>query len=228
MRRETAFQRRSPRAAWYWRASFQADSTASEPPEHEEDAVQVAGRERRDLGRQLDRARMGVRPVRVEGQLAHLRSRRLAHLLAERVADLHGEEPGERVEVALAVRVLEVAAVAADDDRDLAVPVAAHAREVQPEMVVRGPLELVGRKAGADERSCGSLRRSAPLAEDVQEHEDDCRREDHRPDHVDLRRHLDARGAPDEEREGLLGAGHEVRDDEVVHGEREREQRRRR
>ena len=32
-RRETAFQRRSPRAWWYWRASFQADSTASEPPE---------------------------------------------------------------------------------------------------------------------------------------------------------------------------------------------------
>jgi hypothetical protein len=26
-------QRRSPRAAWYWRASFQAASTASEPPE---------------------------------------------------------------------------------------------------------------------------------------------------------------------------------------------------
>ncbi len=33
IRRETAFQRRSPRAAWYWRASFQADSTASDPPE---------------------------------------------------------------------------------------------------------------------------------------------------------------------------------------------------
>ena len=33
MRRATAFQRRSPRAWWYWRASFQADSTASEPPE---------------------------------------------------------------------------------------------------------------------------------------------------------------------------------------------------
>ena len=28
-----AFQRRSPRAWWYWRASFHADSTASEPPE---------------------------------------------------------------------------------------------------------------------------------------------------------------------------------------------------
>ena len=33
VRRPIAFQRRSPRAAWYCRASFQADSTASEPPE---------------------------------------------------------------------------------------------------------------------------------------------------------------------------------------------------
>ena len=33
VRRAIAFQRRSPRAAWYWRASFHADSTASEPPE---------------------------------------------------------------------------------------------------------------------------------------------------------------------------------------------------
>jgi hypothetical protein len=58
-----------------------------------------------------------VRPVRVERQLAHLLERRLAHLLAEAVAEVDREEPGERVEVALAVRVLEVAAVAADDDR---------------------------------------------------------------------------------------------------------------
>ena len=69
----------------------------------EEDAVEVAGRERRDLVRELDRARMRVRPVRVEGQLAHLLERRLPHLLAVGVADLHREEPGERVEVALAV-----------------------------------------------------------------------------------------------------------------------------
>ena len=33
IRRDTAFQRRSPRAACHWRASFHADSTASEPPE---------------------------------------------------------------------------------------------------------------------------------------------------------------------------------------------------
>ncbi len=83
----------------------------------EEDAVEVARRERRHLVRELDRARVRVRPVRVERQLAHLLERRLADLLAERVADVDGEEAGERVEVALAVHVLEVAPVAADDDR---------------------------------------------------------------------------------------------------------------
>jgi hypothetical protein len=67
-----------------------------------------------------------VAPVRVEGQLAHLRRRRLAHLLAEPVADLDGEEAGQRIEVALAVRVLQVAAVAAHDDRHLGVAISAH------------------------------------------------------------------------------------------------------
>ena len=107
----------------------------------EEDTVEVAGRERGDLGRELDRARVRVRPVRVEGQLAHLLERRLADLLAVAVAEVDGEEPGERVEVALAVDVLEVAAVAAHDDRRL---VAAHVREVEPEMVVRQTAELLG------------------------------------------------------------------------------------
>ena len=105
----------------------------------EEDAVQVSRRELGDLGGELDCARMRVRPVRVEGQLAHLVERRLAHLLAVAVADVDREEPGERVEVALAVGVPEVAAVAADDDRHV---VAAHAREVQPEVVLGRPLQV--------------------------------------------------------------------------------------
>ena len=77
----------------------------------EEDAIEVARRQLRDLVRELDRARMRVRPVRVEGQLAHLLERGLPHLLAVRVADLYREEPCKRIEVALAVRVLEVAAL---------------------------------------------------------------------------------------------------------------------
>ena len=111
----------------------------------EEDAVEVARREGRDLGRELDRPRMRVRPVGVEGQLAHLLVCRLADLVAVGVADLHREEPGQRVEIALAVRVLEVAAVAADDDRRLA---AAHPGEVQPEVVAGRTLELLERAAG--------------------------------------------------------------------------------
>src|SRR5439155_21193809 len=86
----------------------------------------------------------------VKGQLPELRRSRLSALLAVRVADLHREEPGERVEVALAVRVLEVAAVSADDDGHLAFEVAAHAREVEPQVVPRGLLQRGGRKAGCD------------------------------------------------------------------------------
>ena len=41
--RAIAFQRRSPRAAWYWRASFQADSTASEPPEQKKTRFRSPG-----------------------------------------------------------------------------------------------------------------------------------------------------------------------------------------
>src|SRR5688572_28768329 len=85
---------------------------------------------------------MGVRPVRVERQLAHLLERRLPDLLAEAVAEVDREQAGERVEVALPVRILEVAAVPPNDDRHLGFPVAAHAREVQPEVVAGGLLEV--------------------------------------------------------------------------------------
>ena len=33
----------SPLAAWYWRASFQADSTASEPPETKNARLMLGG-----------------------------------------------------------------------------------------------------------------------------------------------------------------------------------------
>jgi hypothetical protein len=87
---------------------------------------------------------MRVAPVRVVGQLAHLRGRGLADLVAVAVADLHGEEARERVEVAAAADVLEVAAVAAHDDRRPLGAELAHAREVEPEVVARGLLERRG------------------------------------------------------------------------------------
>ncbi len=69
-----------------------------------------------------------------------------------------------------------------------------------------------------------SFRLTAPLPQDVREHERDRDEEDGGADDVDLGRHGDARGAPHEEREGLVGARDEVRDDEVVHGEGEGKQ----
>jgi hypothetical protein len=79
---------------------------------------------------------MRVRPVRVERQLAHLLERRLADLLAVRVAEVDGEKPRKRVEVSAAVRILQVAPLAAHDDRHVAFAVAAHASEVHPEVVL--------------------------------------------------------------------------------------------
>ncbi len=102
----------------------------------EERPVEVAGGEIGQLRGQLDRPGVGEGPVDRERQLAHLRRGRLAHLGAVAVADVHAEEPGEGVEVALAVRVLEVAAVAPDDHLELLrVGIAAHLREVEPEVV---------------------------------------------------------------------------------------------
>src|SRR3954462_15878312 len=83
---------------------------------------------------------MRITPVGVERQLAHPPAPRAPDPLAVAVADVDGEEPREGVEVTLALRVLEEAPVAADDDRHLAVP--AHAREVQPEVFARSTLQI--------------------------------------------------------------------------------------
>src|SRR5581483_11557917 len=54
------------------------------------------------------------------------------------------EEARQRVEVALAVRVLEIAAVAAHDDRHFRIPVRPHSGEVQPQVVARSLLQVEG------------------------------------------------------------------------------------
>ncbi len=59
------------------------------------------------------------------------------------VAELAHEEPGEAVEVALALVVPDVGALAAHDDRHVGVVVGGVAREVHPEVVLGGPLALV-------------------------------------------------------------------------------------
>ena len=108
----------------------------------EEDAVQVARRQLGHLPGELDRARVGVDPVRVERQLGHLLRGGLAQLCTEAVADLGAEEPGERVEVLLAVRVVDRAVLAVRDDGDLVRLIRRLAREVHEEMTLRERLEL--------------------------------------------------------------------------------------
>ena len=85
------------------------------------------------------------------------------------------------------------------------VRVAAHAGEVQPEVVAGGLLQLGG---GVDVRACGMRLLSAcgvwtrTLASIIADSDE----EDRGADHVHLRRHADARRAPDEERERDLAA----------------------
>ncbi len=108
----------------------------------EEDPVQVARRVRRDPLGQLDRLRMRVRPEREERQLGGLLGRGLGELGAP-VAELADEQAGQRVEVPLAAGVVDVRAVAADDDGDLGRLVAPHPGEMHPEVVARGLLQTV-------------------------------------------------------------------------------------
>src|SRR6185312_6536317 len=108
----------------------------------EEHAVQVARRDARHLRRELDRARMGVVPVGVERQLGHLLGRRLAQLRPEAVADLRAEEARERVEVLLAVRVIDRAMLAAGDHRHLARLEGRVAGEVHQEVAFGERLKL--------------------------------------------------------------------------------------
>ena len=81
----------------------------------EEDPVQVTRRVARDPLGQLDRRRVRVGPQRHEGQLAGLLGRGVGQL-GTPVAQLGHEEPGQCVEVALALRVVDVGALASDDD----------------------------------------------------------------------------------------------------------------
>ena len=93
----------------------------------EEDVVEVAGRHVRDPRRELDRAGVRVAPVGHEVELANLALHRLADLGAA-VAGVAAEEAREPVEVAVAVIVVDVGALAPGDDRDRVVGVVAPIR----------------------------------------------------------------------------------------------------
>ena len=107
----------------------------------EEHAVQVPGRERGDPRGQLDRARVGVAPVRVEAELLRLTGGGLPELGAA-VADVHAVQRRQPVEVALAVLVVHVAPLAPDDHRHVTVGVDAHPREVHPQVALGQLLKI--------------------------------------------------------------------------------------
>src|SRR4051795_11045728 len=153
-----------PVSLWYWRGGVSGGSAPPPPPpraeksvwgaggvqrgldrlaaaRREEDTVEVAGSERRQPRGELDRARVRVGPRREEAELAGLVGAGLGDLVAA-VADVHAEERAQAVEVAVAVLVPDVAAVALDDDRDVrALAVGAHAAEVQPQVALGEVLE---------------------------------------------------------------------------------------
>ena len=101
----------------------------------EEHAVQVAGCVLGEPGGQGDGGFVGERPDREVAERLALPGGCLGQLLAA-VADLHGEQPRQPVEVALAVLVVDVAAFAAGDDRHLAVGEPTEAGEVHPQVTL--------------------------------------------------------------------------------------------
>ena len=101
-----------PTSFQYCLASFHGGLDGLATAGGEEDPVEVAGRAAGEPLGQLDRPRVGVGPQREERELARLRGGRLGQFLAA-VTDLDDEQPGEAVEVAPALVVPDVGALAA-------------------------------------------------------------------------------------------------------------------
>ena len=103
----------------------------------EEHAVDAVGRQPGEPVGELERRRMRRAPDRAEGELLQLLGRDGAHLLAVGVADLRAEQARETVDVAVAVRVEDVGALAAFDDHQLLaagpkLPLRAKCKSVEP------------------------------------------------------------------------------------------------
>ena len=109
----------------------------------EEDAIQVARRQRRDPSGELDRPRVRVAPDGEEVELRDLARRGVAELRPA-VAGVDAEEGREAVQIAVALLVPDVGPLAADDDRDVGVVVGAVPREVHPQVALGELLEIRG------------------------------------------------------------------------------------
>ena len=126
----------------------------------EEDPVQIAGsRIRQTLGQ---RCRLGVRvgPEREERQLAGLLVSGLRELHPT-VSDLHDEQARQPIEVALALRVIDISPVTAHDHRYVGLLVGRQSAEVHPEVVpgrvVEAALGPVAVREGGVGRSNGHV-----------------------------------------------------------------------
>lgn len=108
----------------------------------EEDLVEVARRVVGEPLGQLDGLRVGVGPHREEGELLALLVRRLGELVTA-VTGVDHEQAGEAVEVALALVVVDVGALATHDGGNGRVLVVRHAGEMHPQVVVRGSAEVL-------------------------------------------------------------------------------------
>ncbi len=84
---------------------------------------------------------MGIGPVREEAELLGLIRPGLRDVCTT-MADVHAEKCREAVQVALALLVVDVATVAAHDDRDISLLISAHAAEVEPQVPPGQALEV--------------------------------------------------------------------------------------
>ncbi len=108
-------------------------------PAPEEDTIEIAGRQGRELRRELDRGGMREGPEREEVKLVRLLVGGVCDFFPA-VADIRQEEAGQTVDVSLAVVVEDVAAVSARDDR--VVGRIAERRETRPQVPARQPRQL--------------------------------------------------------------------------------------
>ena len=122
----------------------------------EEDAVEVAGGERGDARGELERGRVDHVPGRAVAEAPHLRGRGVGEL-GPPVARVDAEERGERVEVAVALAVPQLAALAADDHRQA---LGAHRPEVRHQ--VRGGVHPGNRSRRRNRGGTGRNRAPAP------------------------------------------------------------------
>ena len=120
----------------------------------EEDAVEAVGRQRGDLRRGLDRARVSDRPVRAERELDHLLEGSGPDLLAVGVTEVRAVQAREAVDVAVALAVEDVVALAAVDHGDLRA-VDRHVGEVQHQVLLGQLLQGRGVRHGWDPLAWG-------------------------------------------------------------------------